>query len=153
MAVIDLSPSEFLKSPAGAIRFGMIAADCPLPSGCRAREIRLQVGDLAWGAVHISHRRDERLAELGYSFIEDFVADVAENYTSIYLDDGRLVLYMPACRSCVKGVLSRYDYVIVLQYGGADFWSISTGYEVRRNKKMRGKLFWQRSEPAISIPS
>jgi hypothetical protein len=76
---LDQNNSPFILSPNGQIDFGHITEAHHLP----AAPIRLSMGDIANGYIHINRRHGKQIQKAGFDSIETFVDYVVNNFTRI----------------------------------------------------------------------
>ena len=76
---LDQNNSPFVLSPDGQVDFGYITKEHNLPEA----PIRLSMGDIQNGYIHINFRHGKEIEGAGFSSIEEFVAHVAQNATRI----------------------------------------------------------------------
>lgn len=117
--------------------------------------VRLQVGNLEWGGIHVEWKHGEEIARAGYALIDDFLMDVCWNFKSIHSDEEEKVkLFLPAHMSRHPGSNSRMDRLVVLgpRQDGVLEWTVITAFTTRRGKKIKGDILWERREPAASGP-
>lgn len=155
--------NEFLPAPIGGLDFGAIGG-FPGMGNQPHGPIRLQVGfeaigsvNTGFGARHIHSKHGDVILDANYEFIEDYIWDVARNYSQIYDGDGpnRLNLVLFAHHSQQPNTNRRLNRLLIIEYrddAGGGYWTTVTGYPVRANRKEKGRLLWERSEPAPSGP-
>ena len=76
---LDQNNSPFILSPNGQIDFGQITEAHHLP----AAPIRLSMGDMTNGYIHINRRHGKQIQKAGFDSIEAFVDYVVNNFTRI----------------------------------------------------------------------
>ncbi|HBC29539.1 MAG TPA: hypothetical protein DC006_07860, partial [Prevotellaceae bacterium] len=76
---LDQNNSPFILSPEGQIDFGQITEAHHLPSA----PIRLSMGDMTNGYIHINRRHGKQIQKAGFDSIEAFVDYVVNNFTRI----------------------------------------------------------------------
>ncbi len=76
---LDQNNSPFILSPNGQIDFGQITEAHHLP----AAPIRLSMGDMTNGYIHINRRHGKQIQKAGFGSIESFVDYVVKNFTRI----------------------------------------------------------------------
>lgn len=159
MPIALLNTFECLHTPSKTIVFGIIDEDRAKVIGRPAGEIKLQKGTSEWGAMHIDERHSQMLGDCGFPYIEDYVFDVVSNHTQIIEQyEERLMLFMPSFESKIHGVSHRNNYCVIIEFiPDFGFWRVISAYMVRADKKIKGQVVWQRSEPATgpsqTIPS
>ena len=85
---------EFIVMPNGSKDFGEISEEISeaieKQSGEKLKvgKIRLRVGDSSQGLIH-AKKHEQQAKEAGYDSVEDMIADVANNFDSIYMRDSK----------------------------------------------------------------
>ncbi|MED5545710.1 MAG: PLxRFG domain-containing protein [Pseudomonadota bacterium] len=81
------APETFIQSPQGGVNFGEITPNVATAIGRQGGKIRLREGNAAWGRQHIEQRHGDQIRKLGFASVEEFVASVATNFSTIYERD------------------------------------------------------------------
>ena len=76
---LDQNNSPFILSPNGGVDFGQITSKHHLPEA----PIRLSMGNIENGYIHINRRHGKQIQKAGFDSIEDFVKFVVSNFTRI----------------------------------------------------------------------
>jgi hypothetical protein len=135
---------EFVLTSNGSKDFGEISPEIARKIRRQAGKIRLRVGEETgnsgdYGEKHIE--RMERMQELrsnGYENARDFVQDVAQSYTAIYLGEGgRLTLYKKVDK---KGGSLFVELMPSLE---DDFYDVKTGMVCRDTYYKNKKPLWE----------
>ena len=76
---LDQNNVPFVLSPDGNVDFGYIESMHNLPEA----PIRLSMGDISNGYIHINKRHGNEIKKAGFNSIEEFIKYVADNFTRI----------------------------------------------------------------------
>lgn len=76
---LDQNNSPFVLSPDGTIDFGVLDGRYNLPQA----PVRLALGDIENGYIHINRRHGKEIHKAGFNSIEEFVHYVLENFTRV----------------------------------------------------------------------
>ena len=134
---------EFVPAPDGGIdhgifdidSFGPEVADTLKAAGMASGFIRLERGNRHFGKVHIEREHSRNLAQAGFSSAEEYVEHVADNFSQIRkAANGRHILIAPGEGGRVL--------VLNLDKTDGDYYTVTTGYILRRGQKIPGELLW-----------
>ena len=140
---LDQNNRPFILSPDDDINFGYITSTYHLP----AAPIRLSIGDINNGYIHINRRHGKQIQKAGFNSIESFVKFVVDNFTRI--QEG--AVYKNEKNGEIR------TYLIQLEDGHSNtlfvqlsrdekFWNVNSAGVFGRNYGNKKKNIWSASE-------
>lgn len=149
----DTKPEDFITAPDGSINFGEITPDMAKIMKRQSGKIRLQQGvqnanGTGYGLLHIEANHGAQIRAMGFSKIEDFVANVAKNFSQVWQTSNTQLLV--TVNDGRKDVM----YVRLEPSETGDFYRINSAFPVRQRdyeEKRDMKKLWDGSEPASAV--
>lgn len=137
--VVEEKGTLFTLSSNGTSTFGFITSE----TGLLPAPIKLELGNLKIGRIHMEIRHGEQIIGAGFKSIEAFVEFVAKNYRRI-LEGKR---HGKRNRTYMLQVISYYSntlYVELVEEKG--FWRVNSGGIFRDSYGKNKKVVWSASE-------
>lgn len=133
----DAEGRNFVTTPSGSLIFGEITKEIAEKMGTIQAPIKLSEGNYEYGKKHI---KDKHWYELmsRYDSVEEFVEDIAKNYTEIYKGNIERETFILA-RKTQKGLL----YIELKYTGEQPYYSVNSGGWYKTSKK--NKKVWSHS--------
>jgi hypothetical protein len=141
---------RFVPTLKGSINFGEISREVSESIGRQSGPIRLEYGNDLFGKIHIDSKHIKDIKRAGYVSVEDFVGDVATNFTSIYQGEGASLIIAK------KDKLDRIAFIELRPADDGDFYTVKSAFVSRKDYLKNKSPLWERAQsnqPVSGSPS
>ncbi|KWT82806.1 hypothetical protein [Candidatus Magnetominusculus xianensis] len=150
-----MSYKDFIKTSDGTYDFGYITPEVGKAIGRQSAPIRLEEGDNKYGKRHIDKadngKRLDRIKQERYTGSDDFIHDIANNYTQIRQDYGNKLMLVK------NNSIDKVCVIELVHHDDGDFYRVITGGIFKPKYIGKFALLWDRCttlpiKPELSNP-
>ena len=139
---LDENGRPFIASQSGGIDFGNITAEHNLP----AAPVRLSMGDVENGYIHINFRHGQEIKDAGFASIEQFVSHVIANATRI--QEGAAYDNAKGNKNqtyIVQAIGDKNNTLFIQLSRNGEYWNVNSAGVFKKNYGKNKRNIWSAS--------